>query len=151
MPACPLPATSIVLASTVAETGRLHAWLDGSLADGSLPDRTAHAIRLCLEEAVMNVVLHGYGPGGPGAIDVALWSEPGAVFARVADSAGAFDPTAARPPAAKQELAAGPPGGRGLGLIRSFAAAAQYERLDGQNRLSLEFSVPSSEPGASLR
>ena len=27
----------------------------------------------------MNVVLHGYGPGGPGAIDVALLPEPEAI------------------------------------------------------------------------
>ena len=132
---------TIELASTVAETGRLHAWLDGWIADGALSADAAHAVRLCLEEAVMNFVLHGYGPGQPGAIQVALRHDGNTVVATVTDGAPAVDPTAPRPEPARQGLQDGPLGGRGLGLIRRYAGRAEYERRDGRNVLTLRFAA----------
>lgn len=130
---------SIELASTVAETGRLHAWLDGWLARASIPDGAAHALRLCLEEAVMNVILHGYGPGRPGTLEVALRREGNEAVATVSDGAMVFDPTAPRPEPVRGGLHDGPLGGRGLGLIRRYASHASYERRDGRNVLTLRF------------
>ncbi len=127
----------ILLASRLADTARLHAWLDHRLAGTA--DETAHAIRLCLEEAVMNVILHGYGPDGPGTIEVALAAEPSALIARVSDSAPAFDPTKARPAPRPPGLHAGPLGGRGLHLIRRYASSCQYERGAGHNVLTMRF------------
>lgn len=130
---------SIELASTVAETGRLHAWLDGWIGQSALPEAAAHALRLCLEEAVMNVVLHGYGPGQPGTIQVALRQANGAAVASVTDAATPFDPLAPRPEPVRRDLQDGPLGGRGLGLIRRYAGGASYMRQDGRNVLTLRF------------
>jgi len=140
-PAAP-PEREIVLQSTVAETRRLHEWLDGALAAGALPARLENAVRLCLEEAVMNVVMHGHGEGEPGEIVVSLGRGPGAaLWARVADRAPPFNPVAAPlPPAHRPSLQEGPLGGRGLRLMRRFAADLHYERRDGQNLLTLRFA-----------
>lgn len=136
-----IPDSSIELASTVAETGRLHGWLDGWLARSKLPEAVAHGLRLCLEEAVMNVVLHGYAPGQPGTIQVALRREGDGTVATITDGAPAFDPTAPRPEPARRGLQDGPLGGRGLGLIRRYATRAEYERQDGRNVLTLRFAA----------
>ena len=95
----------------------------------------------------MNVIMHGYGVGQPGAIEVALWSMPHRVLARVTDEAAEYDPT--RPvagPAAPSSLSIpglAALGGRGLGLIGRYSDKRCYQRLDGRNRLTLEFAVPA--------
>lgn len=130
-----------MLRSTVAETRRLHEWLDQALAAGALPDRLENAVRLCLEEAVMNVVMHGHGEGEPGEIVVTLGHGPGSLWARIADRAPPFNPVAAElPPARRPSLQEGPLGGRGLRLMRRFAQDLHYERRDGQNLLTLRFA-----------
>jgi anti-sigma regulatory factor (Ser/Thr protein kinase) len=87
----------------------------------------------------MNVAMHAYGPQG-GPIEVALWREPAGFAARVTDSAVPFDPTAApAPSAARNGIEDGPLGGRGLLLMRRFAAL-DYARVDGRNELTLRFA-----------
>jgi anti-sigma regulatory factor (Ser/Thr protein kinase) len=141
----PAPAPArIQLASAVPETGRMHAWLDGLFAAWGAPEALAHAIRLCLEEAVMNVILHGYGPGRPGVIEISAWREPDAVFARVCDGAAPFDPLV-EPGAAGPGRGAGQAGGRGLLLIRRYARSCRYERQDGRNALLLGFASPACD------
>lgn len=129
---------SLQLQSTVPDTARLHAWLDEVL-DGA-PEQAAHAARLCLEEAVMNIVMHGYPQQAPGPIEVTLWREPELLFACVADSAPPFDATQARP-SQQGTVEAGPLGGRGLILMRRYTSVLRYDRIGGQNRLTMGFKL----------
>ena len=130
----------LLLAAGPGTAARLHAWLDEAFAAEPLSERLAYVIRLCLEEAVMNVVMHGYGPEG-GPIEVALWRDNGDYHARVIDSGAAFDPTAAPTPApVRKGIEDGPLGGRGLLLLRRFANAMDYARVDGRNELTLRFA-----------
>lgn len=122
----------------------MHAWLDDVFRDAAVPGKTAHAIRLCLEEAVMNVVMHGYGPGQPGVIAVALWPCGAGLCAQVSDSAAPFDPTAPR------AVRTASVGGRGLQLIRRFATESRYRRQDGRNHLTLSFA-PGASPAVGPR
>jgi serine/threonine-protein kinase RsbW len=133
-------ASPLLLASGPGAAARLHAWLDATFAAEPVPERLAHAIRLCLEEAVMNVAMHAYGAEG-GPIEVALWRDPAGLAARVTDSAAPFDPTAApAPSAARNGIEDGPLGGRGLLLMRRFAAELDYARVEGRNELTLRFA-----------
>jgi len=84
--------------------------------------------------------MHGYGPEG-GPIEVALWREQDGYRARVTDSAARFDPTtAATLPPVRKGIEDGPLGGRGLLLLRRFANAMDYARVDGRNELTLRFA-----------
>ncbi|HYZ61005.1 MAG TPA: ATP-binding protein, partial [Acetobacteraceae bacterium] len=114
-------AVTFELGSSTAETARLHAWLDAVFASSPVPEPLAGRLRLCLEEAVMNVVLHGYGEGRPGRIGLTLWREADALFARVTDAAPAFDPVSSPLPPLAPTLEAARLGGRGLRLIRGLA------------------------------
>lgn len=127
------------LASGPGAAARLHEWLDEALAAEPMSERMAYAIRLCLEEAITNVMMHGYGPEG-GPIQVALWREPAGFVARISDEAKAFDPTTAPAPAVRTRIDAGPLGGRGLVFMRRFASALDYARVDGRNELTLRFA-----------
>jgi serine/threonine-protein kinase RsbW len=131
----------LVLASRVADTRRLHSWLDEAFARAPRSARLENAVRLCLEEAVMNVIMHGYGEGGDGEIELTLAREPGAMLATVVDSACPFDPLSAPlPPKHRPGLQQGPVGGRGLRLLRQFASGLEYQRCQGRNRLTLRFA-----------
>ena len=132
------PAPRLRLGSEVRETTRLHAWIDGLLTADVLPPPLENAVRLCLEEAVINVIMHGYGKGRRGEIDVQLWREPGELRAIIVDSAPPFDPVTAPRPDAK----ANPSGGRGLRILRRFASGLAYERRDGTNRLAIRWTAP---------
>jgi len=135
-----VPQSRLILGSSIAETRRLHAWLDQVFAAASPTDRLENAIRLCLEEAVMNVIAHGYATKA-GEIEVVLLREPGGYCAQVTDTAPPFDPVAAPlPPTSRPSLQAGPIGGRGLGLMRQFATSIRYERTGGKNRLTMRFA-----------
>lgn len=133
------PTCRLRLAATVAGTARLHAWVDAFVAGA--PERAAFALRLCLEEAFMNVVLHGYGEESPGAVELAAWHEEGRLMARMVDWASAFDPTTAPLPQPAESLAEAALGGRGLRLMRRFASAMAYERAEGQNRLTMGIAL----------
>jgi serine/threonine-protein kinase RsbW len=143
----PIPASgavSITLGCSLAEIGRMHTWLDQMLSDASplrsniLPDRARLAIRVCLEEAVANVVRHGKGDG---RIEITLQAGHGVAIATIVDSGPEFDPTTACVAAPSRDLAQAQPGGRGIPLLRAYASAMAYERRGPANRLRLTFAL----------
>src|SRR5436305_8036911 len=118
------------LASGKGAAARLHEWLDEALAAEPMSERMAYAIRLCLGEAITNVMMHGYGPEG-GPIEVALWREPDGFAARIVDEAKPFDPTTAPTPPPRTRIDTGPLGGRGLVFMHRFASGMDYARVEG--------------------
>jgi anti-sigma regulatory factor (Ser/Thr protein kinase) len=123
------------------DLGRLYPWLDGVAAAHRVPGPTLQKMHVALEEAVMNVAMHAYGPGASGEITVRLLASPDSAALVVEDAGPAFDPTAAvaRPRAASLEEAE--PGGLGLTLLRHYCSDIGYERADDRNRLTLRFSL----------
>lgn len=116
---------------------RLAAWLDVRLPALAVSQPVEFAVRLCLEEAVQNVVMHG----GPGATTIKIWLDrlEGGLEAVVEDDGPEFDPLSQRsrpPPASLQEAE---PGGLGIAMMREFASALRFCRGGGVNRLAFEF------------
>ena len=99
------------------------------------------AIQLALEEAVTNIIDHGYKAHAPGtrSFTVAL-SAPEAARIRmvVTDDAPAYDPLAR--PAVNLDLPIEerPIGGLGVHLVKNLMQHAHYERRGNQNVLTLE-------------
>lgn len=118
----------LLLGADIAGLGRLYPWLEEQAA--GLPDTLRHAMHVALEEAVVNVAMHG----APTAIRVRLALEATAAVLVVEDDGPAFDPVAA-PGAGPREG----PGGAGLKLLRHFCRDMGYVRDGGMNRLTLRF------------
>jgi len=130
----------LLLDSQLTELSRVTSWVE-ILADRyGLTEDARFAVNLCLEEALANVVLHGYQnePGHP--ILIQSFVANGSLFFAIEDKAPAFapvDPGEQKP----VDLETMQPGGHGIRLIHRFAGSVAYEQLPDGNRLSIGFPV----------
>ena len=119
------------------ELERLGEWTEAlSLAFGLSPE-VAFAADLCLQEAVANVIEHGFADGAPHEIGVAATRCGRAVVLEIEDDGRPFDPLTAPPPVQAARIEDVRIGGLGVHLIRRFASAMRYAREAGRNRLTL--------------
>lgn len=133
--------TVLVLTRAPADLARLYPWLEAAVTPHRLPAAMLLSMHVALEEAVANVVLHGFAPGDPGEIAIALHRDGDELALTVEDCGRAFDPSTTIAPPRARNLAEAQPGGLGLGLMRHYCSRIGYERTDGRNRLTLRFAV----------
>jgi serine/threonine-protein kinase RsbW len=131
------------LDSQLTELSRVQPWIE-ALADlHGLGEDARFAIQLCMEEALANVVMHGYGnePGHP--IVIQSWVSNGALFFAIEDKATPFAPGEpdSRDNVAKPDLETMTPGGNGIRLMRRFAGSLTYEKLSDGNRITMSFPM----------
>lgn len=133
------------LDSRLTELSRVQPWVEALANRHGLGEDARFAINLCLEEALANVVLHGYRSMSGHAIDIRASFSEGALFFTIEDEAPPFAPVdpgertqADRP----TDLESMNPGGNGIHLMYRFAGSVSYERLAGRNRLTIGFPTP---------
>jgi anti-sigma regulatory factor (Ser/Thr protein kinase) len=131
----------LTLCNDRAEVTRLATWIDEVVTPLGLLPRTVHALHLCLEEAVTNVITHAFKPDTVHEVRVALWHDDTALHAEITDDGRPFDPLAHELPAAPADLDSAQIGGLGIKLMRSFAARIAYRRSGSMNRLTLSFPI----------
>ncbi len=138
------PEPRLTLESRLGDLALVPQWLQALAAGYAIPEDVHFAIDLCLEEALSNIVRHGYGgePGGPITVDFTPRQAHGLTFV-IEDHAPPFDPLSysqpASVPASIDDLK---PGGQGIRLLRKFASSLAYERLPDGNRLTMSFALP---------
>lgn len=134
----------LTLDSKLTELSRAQSWAEALADRVGLSADTRYAISLCLEEALANVVLHGYHnePGHPIVLRSCLSS--GTLSFAIEDMAPPF-PSEDTPPVPEAykpgSLESLTPGGQGIRLLRHFARSLVYERLPEGNRLTIGFLV----------
>lgn len=106
------------------------------------PEITAQ-LCLAVDEAVTNIVMHGYG-GGAGPVDLTIERTDDGIVIRLEDRASPFDPTTVPAP----DLSVAPPlrapGGLGIHLIRTSVDALHHRALPGGgNVLTLIRNLPA--------
>jgi len=140
------PAPRLTLKSQLDDMASLWPWVEALVAQYEIPANTAFDVHLCLEEAISNVIRHGYGGESIHTVTVDCASpEAHRVVFTIEDQAPPFDPVSAS--LIEDEPAPSPedclrPGGRGILLMRKFAGSLAYERLPGGNRLTIGFVLP---------
>lgn len=139
------PAPRLILESRLSEIALLWPWVEALAAEYSVPSDTLFAIHLCLEEAISNIIRHGYQgrPGHRVTVDFSQENGNGLIFA-IEDQAPPFDPLGhlavpAMPPA--ESIDRLEPGGHGIRLLRRFAGSLGYQRLANGNRLIIRFAI----------
>jgi serine/threonine-protein kinase RsbW len=131
----------LTLRNDRAEIARMLAWIDLRVGPLGLSRRTMHALQLCLEEAVTNVIAHAFEPGTVHYVQLAIWHDDTALHTEITDDGRPFDPLAHELPAAPTDLRSVRIGGLGVKLMRSFAGRIAYQRSGSLNRLTLSFPI----------
>jgi sigma-B regulation protein RsbU (phosphoserine phosphatase) len=131
-------ARRLILRRDLSELPRLARWLQAQAGADSSPD-AVFAVSLCLEEAVANIIMHGFAEDEALKIAVEVERASGTWTARIEDNGRRFDPTQVPSPPVANSLKEAKVGNLGIDLIRDFASEMQYERREGCNRLTLRF------------
>jgi serine/threonine-protein kinase RsbW len=92
-------------------------------------------LRLAVDEAVTNIIIHGYG--GPGDIELELGTDGMDLVVRLRDQAPGFDPALApaadlRPPGERDS-----PGGFGVYLMKSVMDEIHHQTTETGNELTM--------------
>jgi serine/threonine-protein kinase RsbW len=139
------PQNRLELDSRLSELSRVQPWIESLANRHGFEEEALFAIQLCIEEALANVVLHGYlgEPGHPIAIQASV--SAGILSFTIDDNAPPFSPVAVPSQSDgtnRDTLESIQPGGNGIRLLSRFAGSLAYERLSGSNRLTIGFPLP---------
>ena len=118
-------------------------WVDEVTAALGLPPNAEYALRLCTEEAVANVVMHGEAAheGNVAHVALHLQADPELLRVTIEDDCAEFDPLNVPVPAQLARLEDARVGGLGIHLMRQYARTMEYQRLEGINRLTLTIAL----------
>jgi serine/threonine-protein kinase RsbW len=128
----------IVLRGPLSETSHLSEWVQSLTARYCIDDSLQFAIHLCLEEAVSNIIRHGYAPDTAETVTIEF-SRPreGQLVFTVEDFAPPFNPLLAPEIPLVDSAGELAIGGRGIRLLRAFAHTLEHERTAVGNRLRI--------------
>ena len=119
----------------LSQLHRIREYVSDSAAALHVAPDVLDDLRLAVDEAVTNVLTHGYG--GAGKIRVDLTADGCDVVVKVVDEAPAFDPDQApgvdlRPPGERDQ-----PGGLGVYLIQSVMDEVTHRATETGNELTM--------------
>ena len=127
---------AILLRNDLAEISRLSKFVDAFCAPLAPSPKDVPALQLALEEAVTNVINHGYTDGQTHTFAVELAAADRRVTVIVTDDAPAYNPLARAEVDITLPLEDRPIGGLGVHLVKKLMDSARYERRDGRNILT---------------
>lgn len=142
------PDDRLTLMSQLAELNLVWPWVEARARQYSIPADTQFAIDLCLEEAISNVIRHGYASDPNRSVTIDCVPHQGWLNFILEDTAPPFallqtqDSTQAEStessPASIEDFKVG---GHGIQLIRRFAGSVAWEPLPNGNRLTIGFRI----------
>src|SRR5580704_15752552 len=135
----PLP-FDLELDRTMAGVRRAGAWVDELAILLNLSGEAEYTLRLCLEEAVTNIVNHATpdpSDGGRDSVSLHLLANASTLRLTIEDQCGAFNPLDTPLPQPNDPAPEGE-GGLGITLLRRHADEVSWERDGTINRLSLK-------------
>ncbi|HTC62349.1 MAG TPA: ATP-binding protein [Candidatus Saccharimonadales bacterium] len=136
------PEACLSLQSKLSEIAQLPSWIGELALRHAISKDVEFAINVCLEEAVSNVIRHGYGDGEEGMVTVHFaMPAPESFEFVVEDEAQHFNPLDAPTPDTR-----GTPrvGGQGVHFLRHFTEKLEYTMTPTGNRLTMIFAGADS-------
>lgn len=109
---------------TVAEMNPIIQAILQKMAAADFSEKDQFAVRLALEEAIVNGIKHGNGNDPSKKVEIAFQVTPRECNIRVEDEGPGFNPDLVPDPLAPENLER--PGGRGVFLIRHYMTSVQF-------------------------
>ena len=137
-------ARELALEAGLEDLARVRAFVDDAMRGLGVDAQARADLLLAVDEAVTNVVLHGYG-GGRGPLALCVDRDGADLRIVIRDRAPLFDPSEASRPQLDTELADRPIGGMGVFLVRQAADRLEHaQRAGGGNVLTLTRRVQAA-------
>jgi anti-sigma regulatory factor (Ser/Thr protein kinase) len=135
---------ALTLQSQISELARIPLWIEGLAKRDAIPEETQFAINLCLEEALSNIIRHGYA-GAPNCEIAVRYAMPqsGVFVFVIDDQAPTVNPVTAPDRPTLTSLDNSTAGGQGIRLMKQFADTLKYEATPTGNRLCISFLAKS--------
>ncbi len=132
---------TIELDVKLGEITRMNAWLLQNFGEaGGLFDK----IKLCLNEAVENVIRYAFDEASEGRIRVSLGMRTGCIGFELCDNGRLFNPLEQPEPQKIHDLETAQIGGFGIALMRDVATSLEYRHRNGDNVLTAWFCEPET-------
>ena len=133
---------SLILTNDPVQVERVQREVETILQAADVRMKIVWAINVALGEWLENIIQHAYTDTDTHTIGVQVLIAPGEVVLRVVDDGRPFDPTAfpamaATPAGAEQTFTS-----RGIHLIRHLVDRVEYERVGGENVLTMAKRCP---------
>ncbi len=130
-------AFDLSVAASLDNLQEVRSFIDRAGASLGVSESVLGDLRLVVDEAVTNVVLHGYGNAG-GDVELHMHADGGDVVISILDRAERFDPDEVKTPSLDTPLRDRPAGGMGIFLIRQMTDQAEFlPRPGGGNEIRL--------------
>jgi serine/threonine-protein kinase RsbW len=130
----------LTLQASLDEMSRLLPWVERLAANHAIPETVQFSIHVCLEEAVSNVIRHGYSERAENTLTVRFLAQPDRLLFVIDDAAPRFSPLEQPEQPALTPDTEMRVGGQGLRMLRQFADSLEYEETPTGNRLKIGFS-----------
>lgn len=127
----------LTIGNDVKEVSRLSSFMKGVMEKLSIDHIKGRQIRLAVEEAVVNVIDYAYPEGTEGEITISIMTDGETLHCQIKDAGRPFDPTAEERADTTLSAEERQIGGLGILLVRELMDTINYERVEGQNVLTL--------------
>lgn len=127
----------LTLHNNVQQIELLAEYIDLIADETGINPSLAMSLNLALEEAVTNVIMYAYPEGTDGTVDIITEANDGLLTFIIKDSGKAFDPTQKEDADVTLSAEERQIGGLGIFLVKQIMDTVNYQRIDGQNILTL--------------
>lgn len=141
-----LPTDTLPITADVEEIPKVSEWLETLAERDDLPMNVLFGLQLSVEEALANVIDHGFPDHSHRAVIRLEYQklDDRRFLVRIIDNGVAFDPTAVVSPDMAESVEDAEIGGHGVRLMRHFLEAISYERKGDENHLLLVASAKAA-------
>ena len=124
------PSLDLTVKASLENLQEIRSYIDQAGASLGINDSALADLRLVVDEAVTNVVIHGYGDV-EGNVEIRMEASGSSVIVRIRDNAKTFNPDQLGAPQLNTPLKDRPFGGMGIFLIRKMTDEAEFLPLPG--------------------
>ena len=137
-------ASSLVIKADLDNLARVRDFLEVRMDETGLSRECAGELMLAVDEAVSNVIMHGFKSRPDGDIEVEVARQPDSLVVHIRDNAPLFDPTQSNNPHLEvSPLDRDAPGGFGVYLLNHLVDKISYRVTnDNRNELTMLKSCP---------
>ena len=132
---------SFTLRNVRSEIARMFSLLEEFCQANQISEDDMFNVRLVLDEAVINVIVHGFDDAADHDIHVSLKLHDRLLAIHIDDDGIAYNPLDAPTPRFDLPIEQRRIGGLGVHIMRTLAKSVEYYRADGRNNLDIRMHI----------